>query len=58
MSIEDAMGNWFSVQSSLRVSDNYLRLDQDRNGMLKKEELARYRPGLTNIFIDRVFEEY
>jgi len=27
MSIEDAMGNWFSVQSSLRVYDNYLRLD-------------------------------
>ena len=26
--------------------------------MLKKEELARYSPGLTNIFIDRVFEEY
>jgi serine/threonine-protein phosphatase 2A regulatory subunit B'' len=58
MSLEDALGNWFSVQSSLRVYDNYLRLDQDRNGMLKKEELARYSPGLTNIFIDRVFEEY
>ena len=26
--------------------------------LLKKEELARYSPGLTNIFIDRVFEEY
>ena len=52
------MGNWFSVQSSLRVYDTYLRLDQDKNGMLKKQELARYSPGLTNIFIDRVFEEY
>ena len=58
MSLEDAMGNWFSVQSSLRVYDTYLRLDQDKNGMLKKQELARYSPGLTNIFIDRVFEEY
>ena len=36
MSLEDAMGNWFSVQSSLRVYDTYLRLDQDKNGMLKK----------------------
>ena len=57
MSLEDALGNWFSVQSSLRVYDNYLRLDQGRNGVLKKEELVRYSPGLTSIFIDRVFEE-
>jgi len=26
--------------------------------MLKKTELARYSPGLTSIFIDRVFEEF
>ena len=26
--------------------------------MLKKTELARYSPGLTGIFIDRIFEEY
>ena len=25
--------------------------------MLNKAELARFSPGLTNIFIDRVFEE-
>ena len=57
MSLEDALGNWFSVQSSLQVHDNYLRLDRDKNGMLKKEELVRFSPGLTSIFIDRVFEE-
>ena len=57
MSIEDAMQNWFSVQSSLRVYDQYLKLDQDKNGMLNKQELARFSPGLTSIFIDRVFEE-
>lgn len=56
--MEDAMQNWFSVQSSLRVYDQYLKLDTDHNGMLKKDELARYSSGLTNIFIDRVFEEY
>ena len=27
MSIEDALQNWFSVQSSLRVYDQYLKLD-------------------------------
>ena len=56
--MEDALQNWFSVQSSLRVYDQYLRLDMDKNGMLKKGELARYSTGLTTIFIDRIFEEY
>lgn len=26
--------------------------------MLKKEELEKYKPGLTKIFVDRIFEEY
>ena len=58
MSPEDQVSNWFSVNSSLRVYDQYLKLDTDKNGMLKKTELARYAPGLTQIFIDRVFEEF
>jgi len=57
-SSEEAAQNWFSVQSTLQVYDQYLRLDLDRNGMLKKSELARYNGGLTSIFIDRLFEEY
>jgi len=40
------------------VYDQYLKLDQDKNGMLKKSELARYHGGFTPIFIDRIFEEY
>ncbi len=47
MSPEDQISNWFSVSSSLRVYDQYLKLDTDKNGMLKKTELARYAPGLT-----------
>lgn len=36
----------------------YLNLDKDHNGMLSKEELSRYGTGtLTNIFLDRVFQE-
>ena len=57
-STEEASQNWFSVQSSLKVYDQYLRLDLDRNGMLRKMELIRYPGGLTNIFVDRLFEEY
>ena len=34
-----------------------MKLDQDKNGMLSKQELARYSPGLTSIFTDRAFEE-
>jgi serine/threonine-protein phosphatase 2A regulatory subunit B'' len=58
MHAQDQLTNWFSVSSSLRVYDQYLKLDMDKNGMLQKQELARYAPGLTQIFIDRVFEEF
>ena len=36
----------------------YLRLDLDENGLLQKTELVKYQWGLTDIFIDRIFEEY
>ena len=58
LNMDDALQNWFSVQSSLRVYDQYLKLDQDKNGMLKKHELSNFSKGLTKIFIDRIFEEY
>ncbi len=50
--------NWFSAPSALRVYGVYLNLDQDHNGMLKKEELLKYGTGtLTSVFVDRVFQE-
>jgi len=50
--------NWFSAPSALRVYGQYLNLDTDHNGMLSKEELKRFGTGtLTNIFLDRVFQE-
>merc|ERR1719191_1991315 len=55
----EAASNWFSVQSALKVYGAYLALDVDQNGMLSKAELSRYGSGmLTDVFIDRVFEEY
>lgn len=33
--------NWFSAPSAMRVYGTYLHLDQDHNGMLSKQELAR-----------------
>ncbi|CAK9100381.1 Serine/threonine-protein phosphatase 2A regulatory subunit B'' subunit gamma [Durusdinium trenchii] len=55
----DAEHNWFSMQSALKVYDAYLFLDNDQNGMLSRNELARFGSGmLTDVFIDRVFEEY
>ena len=53
---EDA--NWFSAPSALRVYGQYLNLDTDRNGMLRKAELAKYGSGtLTSAFVERVFQE-
>ena len=46
LNMDDALQNWFSVQSSLRVYDQYLKLDQDKNGMLKKHELSNFSKGL------------
>ena len=50
--------NWFSLINFSRIYRKYVELDRDKNGMLSKEELIRYSPGLTSIFIDRIFEEY
>jgi len=55
----EAENNWFSMTSALRVYGAYLELDVDQNGMLNKKELSRFGSGvLTDVFIDRVFEEY
>lgn len=46
------------ILSSVSFLGQYLNLDKDHNGMLSKEELSRYGTGtLTNIFLDRVFQE-
>ena len=50
--------NWFSLQNFWNIYRKYVELDKDKNGMLSKEELIKYGPGLTPIFIDRIFEEY
>ena len=34
-----------------------MSLDHDKNSMLSKQELSQYKWGLTNLFVDRVFEE-
>lgn len=58
LSKEQQDANWFSAPSALRVYGQYLSLDTDHNGMLSKEELARYGSGtLTKVFVDRVFQE-
>lgn len=55
----DASSNWFSMLSALKVYGAYLELDADQNGMLSRHELFRYGHGmLTDVFIERVFDEY
>ena len=50
--------NWFSLINFSRIYRKYVVLVRDKNGMRSKEELVRYCPGLTSIFIDRIFEKY
>jgi hypothetical protein len=62
--------NWFSVVSflkvfgmhlrdiSLRSTDQFVRLDVDRNKRLSKRELARLNSGWTDVWLDRIFQEY
>jgi hypothetical protein len=40
----------------MAIYEKYIKLDTDRNGTLKKSELAKYSWGLTSILIDRVYE--
>jgi len=56
--IEEISSNWFSLNNFWRIYKRYIDLDKDKNGMLSKEELIKFGPGLTMIFIERVFEEY
>ena len=50
--------NWFSKENFERIYNKYIQLNIRENGMLSREELIKYGPGLTTIFIDRIFEEY
>lgn len=40
------------------LHNRFNKLDADKNGTLKKEELAKYSKSLTTIVIDRIYEEY
>ncbi len=50
--------NWFSIQYSTGLYQRFVKLDTDKNNLLKKDDLSKYSKGLSNIVIDRIFEEY
>ncbi|CAF4966472.1 unnamed protein product, partial [Rotaria socialis] len=55
---DDLEQNWFSCQSASKIYTRYLQLDKDHNGLLSRDELAKYNSStLTPVFIIRVFQE-
>ena len=55
---EDLGQNWFSIPYSTGLMQRFNKLDTDKNGLLRKEDLSKYSKGLSSIVIDRIFEEY
>jgi serine/threonine-protein phosphatase 2A regulatory subunit B'' len=55
---EDLGQNWFSIQYATSLHQKFTKLDTDKNGLLKKDDLSKYSKGLSTIVIDRIFEEY
>jgi Ca2+-binding EF-hand superfamily protein len=52
------LSNWFSMYSALKVYNQYVDLDTDRNGMLSLAELSRFaKSRYSDVFIKRVFQE-
>ncbi|KAJ9519895.1 hypothetical protein QJQ45_014622, partial [Haematococcus lacustris] len=55
----DLLANWFSLQSTTRVHDTFLALDQDMNGMLSRSEFSEIsNRTMSPLFIQRIFEEH
>ena len=50
--------NWFSLQSTQRVHRAFLNLDQDNDMFITRKEFMRLEPGMTDIFVDRIFSEH
>lgn len=51
--------NWFAVDSAWNVYSRYIDMDLNSDGLLSKEEIARYPTAfLTEIAIDRLIQEH
>jgi len=65
---QQVAGNWFSAQNAIKLYDQYVRLDEDGDGMLSQAELLAYHGSargsgggggvqLTPAVIARIFQE-
>ena len=50
--------NWFSLQSAQKVHRAFMNLDQDNDRFITMDEFRRVEPGMTDIFVERVFSEH
>ena len=54
---ERLLNNWFSIDYAQQIYEEFLKLDLDRNGMLSRSEIARFRGRtLTNSFLNSLFQ--
>jgi hypothetical protein len=52
------LSNWFSLYSALKIYNQYVDLDVDRNGMLSVGELSKFaKSRYSEVFIQRVYQE-
>jgi Ca2+-binding EF-hand superfamily protein len=56
---EQLLGSWFSLQSTMRVHNTFLRLDEYCNGSLSLSEFSQISGStMSMLFLKRIFEEH
>lgn len=56
---EQLLGSWFSLQSTMRVHNTFLRLDEFYNGSLSLSEFSQISGStMSLLFLERIFEEH
>ena len=53
---DEFLNNWFSLQNAQRLVDLFNRLDENKDGRLDANEMAKFQWSLTDLFLSRAVE--